>query len=164
VWPAAARSLDSSRSDRTGAIARRAELARRPALSRPPFWLGRRYGCAACVTLAPRRGTMRTWLSNTHARSRGTRLRFALETEFLPHRIDAALDGVVHDDWTAPGARGLSRPLVGRVDAHLCAQAGDWRSEVEIVDRRVLDDQRIASGIDARGKRPDHLLPVADVH
>src|SRR5207302_3427988 len=35
--------------------------------------------------------------------------------------------------------------------------------KVEVVDRRVLRDQAIARGVDARGDRPDDFLPVAQV-
>ena len=49
------------------------------------------------------------------------------------------LDRCVHDDRPAPAPRGLRRPLVGGVDAHLRAQPRYGAREVEVVDRRVLD-------------------------
>jgi hypothetical protein len=67
------------------------------------------------------------------------------------------------DDGPAPLALCLAGPLVRGVDPHLAAQPGFGRSEIEIIDGRVLGDQRVARRIHARGERPDHFLPVADV-
>ena len=66
--------------------------------------------------------------------------------------------GRPHSRDVSPG------PFVGRVDADLAAESRDRRREVEIVDRRVRHDQRVARRVDARGQRPDHFLPFADVH
>ncbi len=64
-----------------------------------------------------------------------------------------------------PHCRAVSAgPLVGRVDADLAAESRDRRREIQVVDRRARHDQRIARRIDARRQRPDHVLPVADVH
>src|SRR6185312_8146843 len=41
------------------------------------------------------------------------------QPEAVPHRVDPALHRFVHGDRLAPPARGLRRPLVGRVYTHL---------------------------------------------
>jgi hypothetical protein len=69
----------------------------------------------------------------------------------------------LHRRWAGPTRARSRRPLVGRVDAHLGAEARDRAGEVQVVDRRVLGDQRVARRVDARGERPDHFLPVAHV-
>src|SRR3569832_668585 len=86
------------------------------------------------------------------------------ETTSLTHRIDALLHLVAHADGTAPFARSLAGPFVGCVEADLAAKTRDGRGEIEVVDGRVLHDQRVARRVHARGHGPDHVLPVAHVH
>src|SRR3569623_3627901 len=85
------------------------------------------------------------------------------ETERLPHRIDALLHLVAHADGTAPFARSLAGPFVGCVEADLAAKPRDGRGEIEVVDGRVLRDQRVARRVHARGHGPGDVLPVAPV-
>ena len=68
-----------------------------------------------------------------------------------------------HDDGPAPGAVRLAGPLSGRVDAHLGAEPGDRRREVEVVDRGVLDEGDVADRVHPGRERPRHVLPVAGV-
>ena len=133
---------DAGRPDRArgGNVALQALAARR--VLRPRRMAGR-------AQLARRCWTRGNWQTSPQA-------------ELAPDRIDARLDVGVHRDRPAPLARRLARPLVRRVDPHLAAEPGDRRREIEVVDRRVGDDQRVARRIDARRDRPDHFLPVAD--
>jgi len=63
----------------------------------------------------------------------------------------------------APLAGGLAWPLVRRIEAELGAEACDRAGEIEVSDRRVVDDHGVARRVDARGDCPDHLAPVANV-
>src|SRR5690554_2808792 len=60
------------------------------------------------------------------------------ESEVFPHGVDACFHGVIHDDGRTPFARGFAGPLVGGVDAHLAAEAGDRAGEVKVVDGGVV--------------------------
>ena len=72
----------------------------------------------------------------------------ASKTELAPQRVDARLHRRIHRNRPAPCAGSLTCPFVRRVDTHLAAKARHGRREIEIVDRRMLDDQRIARGVD----------------
>src|SRR5262245_6052676 len=85
------------------------------------------------------------------------------QSEASPQLVDALLHRRVHRDRAAPGARGLARPLVRRIDAHLRPEAGHRTREVEVVDRRIVDDRDVAGRVDPCRQRPDHFFPVADV-
>src|SRR3954447_10509622 len=87
----------------------------------------------------------------------------ALQAEVRPDRIDLPADLRVHDDRPAPAAPGLARPLVGGVDAELRAQARHRTCEIQVVDRRILDQRGVSPGVDPRGHRPYDLFPVADI-
>src|ERR1700761_6471640 len=78
-------------------------------------------------------------------------VRLASEAQLVPQGVDALFDRVVHYDGTAPFAIGFAGPLVGGVEAHLRSQSGHRRSEIQIVDRRAIDQHRVARRIDARG-------------
>jgi hypothetical protein len=67
--------------------------------------------------------------------------------------------------WKGEGeSLGLARPFVGGVEADLGTQPRHRRGEIQIIDRRVLDHDRIPRRVHARGHGPDHVLPVAGVH
>ena len=76
---------------------------------------------------------------------------------------DPGFDRRVVPDRPAPFALGLARPLVGRVESHLAAQSRYRRGEVEIVDRRLVDQHGVAHRVHPGRDRPDDFLPVADV-
>src|SRR6188508_1540804 len=84
------------------------------------------------------------WRDRSASRSLPNRLSRARQAEARPllrHRGD---DLVGHADLGAPVALGLGRPFVGGVEADLRAEAGLWGGEIEIVDRRVLDQRDVA--------------------
>src|SRR5580698_1232941 len=76
---------------------------------------------------------------------------------------DGAHDVLVHADEASPFALGFGRKLVGRVEPDLGAEPAFGRGEVEIVDRRVLDDGDVARRIHAGGDRPHDVFPVPRV-
>src|SRR5436309_13672082 len=86
-----------------------------------------------------------------------------LQAELVPQRIDPALHRRVHNDRTAPRARGLLRPLARGVDAELRAEAGERAREVEVIDRRALGDEQVVRWIHPCAERPDDFLPVAAI-
>src|SRR5690606_6410105 len=88
----------------------------------------------------------------------------SVDAQLRPEFIDALGHRLVLDDGATPLATGLPWPLVSRIQAHLRAQAGNRRGEVQIVDRRVVDQHRVALWIHARGDGPDHVVPVAGVY
>lgn len=63
----------------------------------------------------------------------------ASDAELLPEVVDPGFDLVGHGNRSPPFPTGFSRPLVGRIDAHLAAQAADRRSKIQIIDRRLID-------------------------
>src|SRR3546814_6021194 len=72
------------------------------------------------------------------------RLAAAGQAEVRPQAVDALDDGLIHADLAAPRALCLRRPLVGGVETDLGAEAVLRRGEVEVVDRRPLDDGDVA--------------------
>src|SRR5690606_28909153 len=82
----------------------------------------------------------------------------SLQAELLPHLVDPPPDVFAHRDGPSPFAVRFARPLVGGVETDLGTETGDGRSEIEVVDRRVLDDGAIARRIHARGHGPDDFL------
>src|SRR5690554_7375677 len=58
---------------------------------------------------------------------------------------------------------GLSGPFVGGVQAHLGAQPGHGGGEIQVVDRRVVDHDRVPHGVHTGGDGPDHVFPVTGV-
>src|SRR5258707_11359178 len=74
-----------------------------------------------------------------------TAARNSSQTEILPESVDSILDIGLHRDRPAPDARCFRGQLVGGVDCHLRSQPRDRAREIEIVDRRVFDDEHVAA-------------------
>src|SRR5690606_26642565 len=87
-----------------------------------------------------------------------------LRSRPIPHGVHPGAHVVIHADGPAPLTVGFTRPFVGGVHAHLSAQPGYGRGEIEIVDRRVLHQHGVPHGIHARGHCPHDFFPVAYVH
>src|SRR3569623_3643650 len=119
--------------------------------------------CMSSVTAAPEVLPARN--SNSYATMRWLRSRMGgrarnmfwtvmeLQPQVFPQRIDTCFDVGIHHDRRAPFADGFARPLVGGVDAHFAAESGHGTGEVEIVDRRVFHQQRVACRVAARRAR-----------
>ena len=74
-----------------------------------------------------------------------------------------ACDGRVVTDRPTPFALGLAGKLGRRVEPHLAAEAGHRRGEVEVVDRRAVDQHRVAHRIHPGRDGPDDVGPAAHV-
>ena len=82
---------------------------------------------------------------------------FTPNTVNLRHRRRVGLDGA------SPVARGFARPFRGCVQPHFAAEAAGGAGKVEVVNRRVFDEQGVAHRVGAGGERPDDVAPVAAV-
>src|SRR5260221_6168113 len=76
-----------------------------------------------------------------------------------PFRRYLGDDVVAHADLAPPFALRFRRPFIGRVEPDLAAKSGLLRGEIEIVDRRVLDDSDIARPVRSGPDRPHYVLP-----
>src|SRR3990167_7605092 len=68
----------------------------------------------------------------------------SVDPQLRPEIVDPTLDRLILKDRTAPLPAGLARPFMGSVQAHLATQSRDRRGKIEVSDRRVVNQHRVA--------------------